>query len=499
MITHLKFILRWIAPLGAGLGCAQILATWHVWQSNQQILRQSQAVTGAGWLAIPCGPAIAALSTFKAAFWGGLFFSLSLGAGLCLVTWGMLLIIGRNRLRNWFGRMLIALIWVMLLLTINFSGILVWESLFVILVPLVFGWVYIKCGVESRTGAPRYLRLVAPASLILLAALWFSQYNSELFVTIRDQLLLSNPAGRSVNAFYYQYTLYPAEAFKSFEQKTVRTCSLSGVKDPQLARRLADRLIALNVLPLNDFQPVDLNIQEEQSQLVLNMHGSLVLTVPVQVFEKDTGAWLIRFSAQSDRYEGLRSLIVTSLVLAFPILLFMIVFGMLHIVVGFFLKPVAAAWTTAGLCLGIGVLLLVPVQSINIKKQDQTNLAERLRSSKRADHLVALRYVEQHKLALSAFPEYERFLASRDIAERYWSARALSYDRGPAIQGHLLALLSDPEPIVRCQALYALGLRGEVQAIAPIYALITSTGHWYVQWYGYGALRKLGWHQKPLP
>ena len=498
MLTHLKSFLLRIAPLGAGLITAQALAFWRVWQSNQHILRQSQAISEAGWLSIPCGPAIAALATFKAAFWGALFFTLSLGAGLSLLTWGVLSIFGRNGLRNWFGRIVVALIWTIILLTINSNGIMLWESLFVFLVPLVFGWVYLKCRSDLVTAGPRYLRFTAPASLILLSGLWFSQYNSDLFINIRDQLLLSNPAGQAVNTFYYRYTLYPAEAFKSFEQKTVRTCALSDVKDPQLARRLADRLITLNVLPLNHFSQNDLSIQEVRDQLVLKTNDSAVLTLPIKAFEADPSPWLIRFSVQSDSYEGLRSLIFVSLILAFPILLYMVLYGFLKMLIGFFFKPIMATWMAAGLCLGIGIILLVPIQSFNQKNQGRMNTAELLASPKRASRLLALRVCEQQKLEITGFPQYEGLLHSADAAERYWLARTLAYSRRPASYDHLLELLSDPEPIVRCQALYALGQRAGPRAVEPILAQITSSDHWYVQWYGYGALRKLAWYQKPL-
>jgi hypothetical protein len=394
---------------------AQALAFWRVRQSNLHILKEARAITQAGWLSIPCGPALAGLSTFKAAFWGGLFFTLSIGAGLCLATWVVLLAIGQNGLRDWFGRMVVALLWVLLLLTVNYNGLLIWGSLFIILTPLAFGWVYLKYRSDQRIVGPRYLRLIAPAALLLLAALWFSQYSSGLFLKIRDQLLLSNSAGRSINTFYYRYTLYAAEAVKSFDQKTVRTCSLSGVQDPQLARRLVQRLIELNVLPLHDFQPADVAIREVQGQLVLQAHGSAALTVPIQAFENDTGSWLMRFSAQSDRYGGLRSLIIASLVLAFPVLIFIIAYGFLQMFAGLFVKPVAAAWLATGLCFCMGGLLLVPIQSTNLKIGDQADLMARLQSHRRTDHLAALRFMELRKIEPSTLPPYERFLDRKSV------------------------------------------------------------------------------------
>jgi len=55
-------------------------------------------------------------------------------------------------------------------------------------------------------------RMVNLIPVVLLAALWTTQMDKYLFLDIRDHLLLSNSIGRKVNNFYYNYTLYPAEA-----------------------------------------------------------------------------------------------------------------------------------------------------------------------------------------------------------------------------------------------------------------------------------------------
>jgi len=244
-------------------------------------------------------------------------------------------------------------------------------------------------------------------------------------------------------------------------------------------------------------KPVDLEIREARGQLVLHARDSTVLSVPIQTFEADPGLWLTRFSAQSDMYEGLRSLVFVSLLLAFPLLLFMALYGFLKMLLGFLFKPVAAVWLTAGTGLGLGLLFLMPIMSIN--KESLPDPVAGLNSVKNTDRLSALRVCERQKRDIAALPQYKELLRSPEVPERYWLARALANSPGPSSFEDLLGLLKDPEPIVRCQALYALGQKAEAQAIEPVLAHITSSDHWYVQWYAYGALRTLGWRQKPLP
>ena len=63
----------------------------------------------------------------------------------------------------------------------------------------------------------------------------------------------------------------------------------------------------------------------------------------------------------------------------------------------------------------------------------------------------------------------------------------------------LLALADDPVPIVACQALWALGERKNQAAVPMIINRINTSSHWYIQMYGYRALRTLGWVQPRSP
>ncbi len=88
---------------------------------------------------------------------------------------------------------------------------------------------------------------------------------------------------------------------------------------------------------------------------------------------------------------------------------------------------------------------------------------------------------------------------SPHIAERYWLARSLAYAKDPEAHAMLSALADDPAPIVVCQALWAMGERHDQAAVQEIIDRIDTSSHWYIQMYGYRALRTLGWVQPRSP
>jgi HEAT repeat protein len=93
-------------------------------------------------------------------------------------------------------------------------------------------------------------------------------------------------------------------------------------------------------------------------------------------------------------------------------------------------------------------------------------------------------------------------LTSNRVVERYWLARNLAHSRNASAYRDLLTLIKDPHPNVVCQAYYALGRQGKRTAIDPIKTQMTRSDHWYTQFYGYRAIRKLGWNQtqsRPIP
>ena len=89
----------------------------------------------------------------------------------------------------------------MLIFMINLSGFDLHVNLYFWLIPPVVYFLsrrWLSKTFDSRSA------IVQVAPVIILAALWFTQYDQYMFIDIRDRLLLSNPVGEHVNRFYYR-------------------------------------------------------------------------------------------------------------------------------------------------------------------------------------------------------------------------------------------------------------------------------------------------------
>jgi hypothetical protein len=484
------------SPIAAGMMTAQIIATCFVYRSDQNVLELVRAVENAGYLPVPAGPAIASLNGWTAAFWGGLFYTLSIGAGLTLLTWGSLrlwqLLFRRSR------PILIALavLWAGLAVTVNLRGLVLFPSLFCLLIPAVTA--YVSAQTMPPAGKSRNLAWMAPVlTLIALTALWATQMNTDLFVTIRDNILLSNAVGRRVNDFYYRYTLYAAESFKSFNQKTLRSCNLESVADRSTARKLEKILAYQDVLSLPQISHPDIRVVYSGKTLQLISSAGRRMQVTIEAFSAHPDRVLRSFSEATDRFAPLRRMTFVGLLLGFPVLLFASVYGTLHLLARLIMDPAKAALTAAGICLAIGILLFLPMLNAHPMAITPQNIDTALAADQWPQRVAALRYIGEHNLEITAHPGYRRLLASPLIVERYWLARAMAKSRVYETYTQLLPLIHDPHPNVICQAFYALGELGRQAAIDPIRQRLVELDHWYAQWYAYGALRKLGWQQNP--
>ena len=481
-----------------GLSIAQLVAMAQVYFSNLQLFGEVSALHQAGYLEIPTLQSLQRLGTLGPMVFGGLFFTLSTGAGLTLATIVAVWIWHNLSQRNRPMLILLLITWVAGLLMVNLNGFNLFGSLYFALIPAGVSLVYLRCLPPESDRKGLLNRLLPLYPLAFLAIIWGIQADNRLFINIRDFLLLSNPVGKSVNDFYYRYTLYPAEAFKSLEQKLQRPIRLTDIRPAALGRRVASQLRYRDYLVVGNDEPVELEIKQAGDDLDWLSNGTRILAVTPESFFSNPNAVLAQYSRQTDRSAFLRTFTFFGILLAFPILLYCGVFGILRLLTGLFLQPSRATLLSSILCFVIGIVLLVPVYQGGRRPVNAENLAAALDAADWRDRVAALKLIEQLQLDITDYPSYEKSITSRHLPERYWLAHALGLSKEDHTIDDLFTLLDDPQPNVVCQALYALGKRGrdrKSDIIETILAKIRSTDNWYVQRYAYLALRSLGWRQ----
>jgi len=481
-----------------GLFTTQLLATLQVYLSNADLHRTLVAIGDTGYLTIPNQRIMNSLQELGPAFFGGLFFTLSVGACLSLICLAAVWVWERLFFRNRYLLIVFLLLWLGCLAEVNRQGFCPMVTSYFLLIPTVVFVATIRwMPARSRQGS--WLNRMVPCiPVFLLAFLWVSQMDSHLFLDLRDNLLLSNPLGTKINDFYYKYTLYPAEVFKSLDQKILKTCNLENIQGKPLLRSMEKELLNHDYLHVGRDVVVDLKIAEEGNILVFDNRGSTVLRTAVKDFFSCPGTVLREFSLKSDRHAFFRQFTFFSLLVGFPLALYVILYALLCLVSCLFLDVRTSSVIASILCFSIGIALLVTFQCSRGRKIEEKDLAEALKSEGWQERLTALKILQEKGMEVGDFQAYQSMRATPHVGERYWLVRALGVSRKTETYKDLLAFLDDPHPNVVSMAFYALGQRGDRRAVKEIIERIETSEDWYNQWYAYKALRALGWKQSKL-
>ena len=478
-----------------GLFIAQVLATIQVYLSDADLYRTLVAIKDAGYLTVPNQRIMNGLQEVGPAFFGGLFFTFSVGAGLSLLSLAAVWLWDRTLHRNKFLLIPFFMIWMGCLLVVNLRGFSPMVTLYFLFIPTVVVAATLRWMPEQARQGVWLNRTIHSIPIILLALLWTSQMDKHLFLDLRDNLLLSNPLGTTINDFYYHYTLYPAEVFKSFDQKILKTCNLENIQKSSILPHMERQLLNHDYLHVGADAAVDLKIAQEDNNLVFASRGRPILRTTTKDFFTTPGTVLKEFSLRSDRHAFFRQFTLFSLLIGFPLSLYVILYGLFRIVSCLFLDVRISSVIASSLCFVIGITLLVVFHQSRVRKMEVEDLAETLKSERWQKRVAALKIIQQKGIEIGDFQAYQGMLTSPHIPERYWLARALGVSRQTETYKNLLDFLDDPHPNVVCMAFYALGHRGDRRAVKKIVKRIETSDDWYNQWYAYRALRVLGWKQ----
>ena len=177
-----------VRTLFLGLFAAQIIATIQVYLSNADLYRNLIAIEGAGYLAIPNQQIMGHLQEFGPAFFGGLFFTLTVGAGLSIFTLAWVWVWDRLFSRNKFFLMLFLLLLIGCVAVVNHRGFCPMVTSYFIVIPGVI----FASALKWMPAKDRQSVLLHLIPLALLGLLWTFQMSNNMFYDIRDNLLLSN-------------------------------------------------------------------------------------------------------------------------------------------------------------------------------------------------------------------------------------------------------------------------------------------------------------------
>jgi hypothetical protein len=485
-----------LSSLLIGLVLAQILATLQVYLSNAHLYDSLVAIRDAGFLPVPNHYIMDQLHNFRPAFYAGLFFTFSIGTGISFLSLASAWIWDRLLLRRRYFLYLLLMVWLAGLILLNFNGFNFLVTLYFLMIPPAVFTTALR-GL-NRLEAPdrRYNEIIHILPVVVLALLLSWQLDNRMFTDFRDIFLLSNPIGSAINRFYYKYTLYAAEAFKSLDQKMLKTCAIDSAENNTAAPLLEKLLADYDYIPIGSRHAVDLTIAFAGDDFIFENHGKNVLRISSNAFFADPGKALKEFSQKNDAFVLFRRIAFWSLLTGFPLAIYVLMQGLITIVLGFYFDPRKSSVIASALCFLLCAILFFAFHLNRSREVPLSDLAEALNSSRWRTRVAALKTIEEQGLEIKRFQAYPRLLASANVAERYWFARTLANSRSPSTYRDLLTLLDDQQPNVLTMACYALGKRGNRQAVGSIINLIERTPDWYSQWYAYNALKALGWRQK---
>jgi len=480
----------------SGLIAAQVISSFHVYFSNLKLYRFLTAADSAGYLIVPNHNILPSLKALGSAVFGGFFFTLTVGAGLSILgyylCWVWICIFKRNR----YFLSLLLVLWLIILVLLNIQGFSLFPSLYLVIIPITVVGITL---ISINKQAPKISGLsvmIHLAPVLILAILWSTEYDKQMFFDIRDNLLLSNKIGQKINDFYYKYTLYPAEAFKSFEQKQLKGCDIEPVNDKGLTTRLQNELLNHDYLILDSSEDVHLRLQVGEGSLYFFNASKIVYLVQIDDFFSDPGNAFKTFSQKTDTNGYFRYLISLSLLIGFPVLLYLFFYLLFARSTRFLTRSEWSGRSASLICLVLSLMILFSFQANRSHKLSTDDIEKNLKSSEWRQRTAALRLIVEKNLEIGKFPTYKEFLSSPHIPEKYWLAKALGKSRISSTTKEIISLLDDPNPNVVCIALESLGNRRDKRSISLIMQKLKSSDHWYVEWYAYRALRSLGWKQK---
>lgn len=489
-----------VRVLLAGLLAAEVVATVIVWRSNHALFHKLSAIQASGYSPLPGINIAPPLVSLEAAWTGAVFFMLSIGAGITLLTFAAVLLVqaapdGVRRPLIW---PLLA-VWGGVLVWANAGGVSLNFSAFLLLVPPVV----VMAAVRGRPSQPGnvvlpWRRSVHVLLIGLLLLLWLPRINSDVFVNIKDNLLLTSRPGIRTVDLYYRYTLYAAEVFQSFAQKQITAHAMTGPATAAIQPQVGEALAGVNCFPVADSRRADILIERtEAGDLVLKKGQSVVQTVTPRALMASPWPILLQYSADTDINANFRLATIASLLGIAPLVLYLTTFALFGLVPGLFLPIRISSFLVPVLCCIFWSAAIVCLDTPSTADLNRERVVKAMAEGTRKEKIGALRYIHHNGLEITAFSGYREMLDNRDFAQRYWMVKCLGKSRHPLAMQWIVQLMQSESPYIICKAMEAgagqqtnRNRQGYIQALVQKLKL---SSNWYVQYYAFRVAREYGW------
>ena len=489
------YILYPFSALLLGMLMTQVVATVHVFLSNMALLDSLNAIKDAGYLTVPNQNVMPGLRSFSAAFYGGLFFTFSIGAGLSFLSLALAWVWDRLFSRKKHLLYVFISLWLACLIALNIYGFKFLATLYFLTVPPAVFAIAAHCLTYLNKQNRHRNEMVHVVPVIVLALFLFWQIDARMFTDFRDIYLIDNPVGSKINNFYYKYNLYPAEVFKSLDQKILKTCRIEKIEKVGSRRTLENILISSDYIPIRGNKDVDLKVAQEDNDIIFENRGEFILRMTANDFFASPDKAIKLFAEKSDDHSFFRKFTFIFLLMGLPIAVYVIWHASIALVLSFFLRIKTASIIASGTCFIMCLILFFSFHLNRGRDVSIDDLPNALRSDRWQKRVAALKLIDEKKLEIKNFQVYHKLMVSTNNSERYWFIKTLGNSQSTATYNDLLGFLDATDRNVLTMTFYALGKRGNRQAISQILNKIETSNDWYSQWYAYQALRSLGWKQ----
>lgn len=476
-----------------GLALSHLFFVFHLYISNSRFAQQLLEIQNSGFIIVPDQNILDEATHISTLFFGAVFFTVSIGVTVTVLA----LTVSLLQKKIVWGKkpffIIVIVVWIYFLFKLNQHIFHLQLTLDFIIVPLVVFWLSKRLILTKKKSDVRWKNLFFLVPILILAFITFQNDNKDFFRDIRDTLFLSNSIGIAVNNFYYDNSLFPAEAVKNLQQKTIKSVYLDAIKDENLIEQLSAEFIKNDYFPVKNPLMVDWVVSNNNG-LVFSRFGRSIQSFSYSDFFNSPVQRLKQLSDKADDSLFLRNFIYVSLLLGLPILLYVLFFTMVALFFRLFVSLHHSTLMASGICFCLGLFLLYSINTHKRVVVRSSNVRSVVRSDQMSERIAALQYISKQKDSFKLW-NYQKSFQSHSIVERYWLANALGTVNTRFAYPILKQLLKDPHPNVACRALYAAGKSNDRRYITGILEKLKTSNNWYVQNHAYQALKGLGWTQ----